>query len=214
MSEKLTPEETQPQLQEEKAALRRTVLAQRDLLSAPERERRSAALTRHFLALPELRRASVVMCFVAFRSEVLTEPIIAQCLAQGKTVVAPRIMGRHHMEAFPVTDLARDLEPSVYGLREPRPDGQPVPPTVIDLVVVPGSVFDRTGHRIGYGGGYYDAYSERLRAGAARVGLAFDLQLVDTVPSEPHDLRLDALVTESGVLRFATRSELPSPVSH
>ena len=80
-----------------------------------------------------------------------------------------------------------------------------MPATEIDLVVVPGVAFDAAGRRLGRGRGHYDATLAGLPAGAARIGLAFELQLVPEIPEEPHDVRLDAVVTEARVL-FSTAS--------
>jgi 5-formyltetrahydrofolate cyclo-ligase len=159
------------------------------------------------LTLPEVGAARSVMCFASFRSEVDTLPFIEWSLRQGKRVALPRIVGRHHMEAFWVTDPAVDLEVGSYGIREPREGSPPAPPEMIDLVVVPGSAFDRSGDRVGYGGGYYDSFLPRLRPGTPRIAVAFHLQVVDDVPGEEHDLRVDALVTERGVMRFSQPDE-------
>ncbi len=153
------------------------------------------------MTLPELKTATSVMCFVSFGSEVDTAPLVRWCLEQGKRVALPRIVGRRHMEAFWVTDPAADLESGSYGIREPRSGLPQASPEAIDLIVVPGSAFDRSGDRMGYGGGFYDTFLPRLRPGTPRVAVAFDLQLVDDVPEEGHDLSVDVLVTERGVLR-------------
>ena len=98
-------------------------------------------------------------------------------------------------------DPAADLESGSYGIPEPRPGLPPASPESIDLIVVPGSAFGRSGDRMGYGGGFYDAFLPRLRADTPRIALAFELQLVDDVPQEDHDLRIDVVVTERGALR-------------
>jgi 5-formyltetrahydrofolate cyclo-ligase len=141
------------------------------------------------------------MCFASFGSEVDTAPLIRWCLDQGKRVALPRVMGKRHMEAFWVTDPVADVECGAYGICEPRYGLPSVEPQTIDVVFVPGSAFDRSGSRMGYGGGFYDSYLPKLRPGTPRIAVAFDLQVVDDVPREGHDLRIDAVVTERGVLR-------------
>jgi 5-formyltetrahydrofolate cyclo-ligase len=184
-----------------KRALREHVLARRDRLPAAARRAHSARVFDHLMTLPELKTATSVMCFVSFGSEVDTTPLVRWCLEQGKRVALPRIVGRRHMEAFWVTDPAADLESGSYGIREPRSGLPQASPEAIDLIVVPGSAFDRSGDRMGYGGGFYDTFLPRLHPGTPRVAVAFDLQLVDDVPEEAHDLSVDVLVTERGVLR-------------
>lgn len=190
--------------------MRERILARRDRLSAAARRAHSARVFEHLVTLPELKTAQTVMCFVSFRSEVDTLPLIGWSLSQGKRVALPRIVGKRHMEAFWVTDPAVDLETGSYGIREPRPTLPQASPETIDVVVVPGSVFDRSGARMGYGGGFYDSFLPRLRPDTPRVALAFDLQLVDEAPEEHHDLPVDVVVTERGVLRFRRPSEEPT----
>jgi 5-formyltetrahydrofolate cyclo-ligase len=190
-----------------KRALRESVLARRDRLSAAARRAHSALVFDQLVTLPELTTAARVMCFVSFGSEVDTAPLVRWCLDQGKRVALPRIVGRRHMEAFWVTDPVADLESGSYGIREPRPGLPQASPAAIDLIVVPGSAFDRSGDRIGYGGGFYDTFLPRLHPGTPRIAIAFALQLVDDVPQEGHDLGVDVLVTERGVLRFTRRDD-------
>lgn len=185
-----------------KRALRRRVLAARDALPADERRRRSAAITSRAAALPELSEAATIMVFASFGTEVDTEPLIRQCLDLGSAVCLPRVLGPRLMVACRITHPERDLAPGAWGIREPRDGLDVVDPATIDAVVVPGSVFDTHGRRYGYGGGFYDSYLSQMRPGVPRIGLAFDLQVVELLRTEAHDLPIDALVTETRVLRF------------
>jgi 5-formyltetrahydrofolate cyclo-ligase len=99
----------------------------------------------------------------------------------------------------------RELEPGPFGALEPPAGAREVPLDEIDCVVLPGVAFSEDGHRLGRGGGYYDATLARM-ARAARVGVAFDAQLVPTLPREPHDAALDAIVTEARLLLFPRES--------
>ena len=112
------------------------------------------------------------------------------------------------MEAFVTTDPTTDLVPGRYDIPEPREGLAPVDPAVIDVVIVPGSAFDRAGGRIGYGGGFYDGFLRRLRPAAPRIGIGFEAQLVERVPREAHDLCVDLVVTEARTIETACR---PSP---
>lgn len=190
-----------------KRALRERVLAHRDRLTAATRRARSARVFDHLVALPELDAAHSVMCFASFGSEVDTAPLISWCLEQGKRVALPRIVGKRHMEAFWVTDPVAEVECGSYGICEPRPGLPQAEPEAIDVVFVPGSAFDRSGSRVGYGGGFYDTFLLRLRPGTPRIAVAFDLQVVDAVPQEGHDLRIDTVVTERGVVRCVSAEE-------
>lgn len=187
-----------------KRAARRSVVAARNGLPAVERAARDREILARFTTLPEAQNASALLCFVSFGSEVDTLPLIAWALGGDKVVAAPRVIGPRAMEARRVRDVATDLEPGAYNIREPRPDLPLVAPGELDLIVMPGSVFTTGCARLGYGGGFYDAYLLRA-ARAARIALAYELQLVDELPLEPHDLPVDAIVTERRVLR------LPAP---
>ncbi len=186
----------------EKQSVRAACLARRDCLSPDERARASAAIVAQLTTMVELQEATTVMCFASFRTEVDTGPLLDWCLRRGKRLALPRVAGPRALECCLVTDPTRDLEPGTWGISEPVGRLSVVDPAEIDCVVVPGSAFDREGGRLGYGGGFYDAYLRLLRPDVPRIAVAFACQLCDEVPTRDHDLRMDTLVTEEGVLRF------------
>lgn len=183
-----------------KRALRARVVAARDGLTAKDRAVRSAAIAARFAALPEARAARTLLCFVTFGSEVDTAPIIDWALAQDKTVAAPRIVAPGTMVAHRITNPAYDLKEGKYGILAPRADLPLMAPEDFDLVLMPGSTFCADGGRVGYGGGFYDTYLAQA-ANARRIALAFELQLVDKLPCETHDLPAHVIVTEQRVIR-------------
>ena len=188
-----------------KRRLRALVLARRDALAGAQRLAAGEALRARLVALPVVAQATTILCFASFRSEIDTAPLIGWCLEHGINVALPRIIGPRHMEAFAVTDTQADLIPGHHDIPEPREGLAPVDPATIDVVIVPGSAFDRKGGRMGYGGGFYDAFLRRLRPGARRIGIGFEAQLVEHVPREEHDLCVDLLVTEERVLETGCR---------
>ena len=184
-----------------KVRIRGLTLEARAALLAEEHARLSAAICARAGALPEFARATTVMLFASFGSEVDTSSLIAQALGDGKKVCLPRVLKPRLMAAYRVTDPFMDLAPGAWGILEPR-DGLPeIPPYAIDAVIVPGAAFDAAGRRCGYGGGFYDAYLPGTRRGTPRIALAFDLQIVDDLPCEAHDLAVDIIVTETRVTR-------------
>ena len=183
-----------------KRALRTRVVAARDGLTAEERAERSAAIAARFATLPEARAAQTLLCFVTFGSEVDTAPVIDWALAQGKTVAAPRIVAPRTMEAHRLADPAHDLEEGKYGILAPRASLPLMAPEDFDLVLMPGSAFCADGGRMGYGDGFYDTYLARA-SDAQRIAVAFELQLVDRLPRETHDLPVHVIVTERRVIR-------------
>ena len=125
--------------------------------------------------------------------------IIEESLKQGKRVAAPRVVGRRRMEFFFIKSRA-DLRPGAWNIPEPGPWCAKAPlPDEKSLVILPGAAFDRSGARIGYGRGFYDAYlkgNDRCR----KAALAFDVQCVDKIPAEAHDIRADYIITEKELI--------------
>jgi 5-formyltetrahydrofolate cyclo-ligase len=179
-----------------KRALRREARSRRNGLSADQRERMSEDVARCVLALPAVAHASTVMAFSSFGSEVDTGPIIEQLARDGRRVALPRVEGGN---IVPVEHRPGDpTKPSSFGALEPS-QGERVRPEEIDVVIVPGLAFDRSGHRVGYGRGFYDRFLGALRPDALAVGICFSVQLVDEVPHGRGDRPVDLVVTEHGL---------------
>jgi 5-formyltetrahydrofolate cyclo-ligase len=141
------------------------------------------------------------MFFVSFGSEIDTIPMMRRALSEGKRVAAPAAdRGRRQLTPREVRDIATDLAPGAYSIREPKERCQLVERDGIDLVIVPAAVWSEDGHRIGYGGGYYDRFLPQVPR-ASRIGLGFEVQVVESVPHGPHDLPVHVLVTEARVRR-------------
>ncbi len=184
-----------------RTALRRRILRLRDQIPADERAAKSAAIAATLERLPAVASAGVIFAFVAYRSEPATLPLIRRWLRQGKTVAVPRTIPGSHIEPRLLTNPDAQLEPGFCSIPEPvieKTTG--IDPARIDTVIVPGSVFDPAGGRLGYGGGYYDKFLADQAPDALRIGIAFELQVVERVPLLPHDQRLDFLVTERRII--------------
>jgi 5-formyltetrahydrofolate cyclo-ligase len=183
-------------LKRQKRALRREARARRDGLSPTERARMSDEVARKVLALPAVVDARTVMAFSSFGSEVDTGPIIERLERDGRRVALPLTEGRIIVAvAYRSGD---QVKPSSFGALEPA-GGEKVAPEQIDVVVVPGLAFDRSGHRVGYGRGFYDRFLGALRPDALTVGICFSVQLVDEVPHGRGDRAVDLVVTEDGL---------------
>lgn len=188
-------------LREAKQAMRAGIAAVRDALDPAWRAQASAALVEHIAALPTFRAARTVLLTAPFRSEWDSAPLIGRALAAGKLVALPRVAEAERMlELKRIVEPARDIVAGYRGLPEPDARCEPVDASSIDWVLVPGIAFDRAGGRLGYGGGYYDRLLPVLPARAARVAGAFSAQIVEAVPSAPHDITMDAVVTEAGLV--------------
>ena len=189
--------------EEEKVRLRRDGLARRD--AEPGREEKSAAIADRIRGFGAFRRAQVVCAYVGVKSEVATLALLEEVCGAGKRLVVPVVAG-DSLALIRIVATA-ELAPARFGLLEPtavvcqRPDRR-VQPAEVDLVLVPGVVFDRRGGRIGYGKGYYDRLLARTRAGAVTLGLAFESQVVREVPMGPKDVHLQYLATEREIYHF------------
>jgi 5-formyltetrahydrofolate cyclo-ligase len=184
-------------LREAKRAMRDRILRARDSLPAEARAHASAAIVTALAAREDFRAARAVLLSLSFRSEWETRPLLEAALALGKIVGAPRVDPiKRMLETYAISDPGRDLESGFLGIHEPLPHCPPLALDAIDWVLVPGVAFDTHGHRIGYGGGYYDRLLPLLRSDARRIAGAFELQVVEQVPAAVHDLRVDAVVTE------------------
>ncbi len=197
---------------DERQMLRNKILGARDLLSASERHEKSSSAIQNFWSLPEMKHWSTLFIYVNFRSELETLELIYQCLSQGKRVAVPLVdASTVRMIPLLIKDPEKDLVPGYYGIPEPDPQKSlRVAPREIDAAVIPGSVFDIQGGRLGYGGGYYDRFLVNDAPQAKRIGLAFEMQVVEKVPVEPHDQPLDILITEKRIVNLTQNTEEPS----
>jgi len=185
-------------LERQKRALRADSRSRRDSLAPQERALKSAAIAEGLLALPELRAARKVMLFSSFDSEVETAAMIERLAVMGKELALPRVEGTDIVAvAYRSGDPVRE---AWFGAKEPL-DARILSPAEIDVVVTPGLGFDRAGHRLGYGSGFYDRFLRRVRPDAFKVAIAFHLQLLDEVPWRSDEVPVDAIVTESQTIR-------------
>ncbi|GAB6138281.1 5-formyltetrahydrofolate cyclo-ligase [Halanaerobaculum tunisiense] len=184
-----------------KVKQRKKLLARRDNLSPRARAEKSRQIKKYLFAQPEFKEASRIMFYVAFRSEVATKAMIEQALELGKEIVVPITNSEEKtLQLSLLTDYEQELEPGTYGILEPKAQYRRlVKPQTMDLLVVPGSGFDKQGNRLGYGGGYYD----RLFAAVGnppKLAIAFAIQIVAEIKTEAHDISVDKVITEQGVI--------------
>jgi 5-formyltetrahydrofolate cyclo-ligase len=175
------------------------MLALRSGLPAAFRSAASLEIAARLAALPAWERAGTVALHSALGAEVGTDEIARRATAAGKRIAWPRLAASGRAMEFAACGVD-ELVPGPSRALEPPASAPVVAPDAIDLVVVPGVAFDGRGGRLGRGRGHYDATLALLRPGAARVGIAFEMQVVAEVPGEPHDVALDAVVTEKRVL--------------
>ena len=142
---------------------------------------------------PLLREATVVLAYYSLPDEVCTHVLLDELVADGKTVLLPKVTGADTMELRRYTGRA-DLQEGAYHILEPV--GEPFTDlSAIDLILVPGLAFDAAGHRLGRGRGYYDRFlHSKNRPYCVKIGVCFDFQKVDEVPVDAHDIAMDKVV--------------------
>lgn len=174
----------------DKQLLRQRIRAQKKALTPEQIRRASGALTAQFLAHPLYRQAHTIYGYLSYNQEVRTDALLRQAQADGKRVAVPKVEG-DHLVFYWLDDLDRVREgyrgiPEPYGT-EPAADD----PTA--LVLMPGLAFDPSGHRMGYGGGFYDKF---LAAEPhPTLALCYDFQLLPHLETEQHDIPVDAVLS-------------------
>ncbi len=182
---------------------RSQILSKRDRLSFSTMSYLSKKITDSFRKLEEYKSSRMPFIYVSFRSEVDTHQLIRERLNSGLEVAVPKTdVTNRRLETYLLKDWKKGLRPGAYGILEPDVKAASlILPSQIDMVVVPGSVFDRQCGRYGYGGGYFDRFLSIEAPQALRIGLAFSLQVLPEIPLKTHDQRMDIIVTENEILR-------------
>jgi len=181
-----------------KAALRREAMARRDALPPDARQAAAEAIAARPFPLA-IAPGTIVSGFMQLKSEINPLPLMRKLAGQGARLALPVVAGRGKPLVMREWNFGEPLATGVWGIREPKPEAAVVEP---DILLVPLLAFDRAGHRIGYGAGYYDLTLAQLRARKPiiAVGLAFAAQEVPAVPATLRDARLDLVLTERAVL--------------
>ncbi|MBL1140735.1 MAG: 5-formyltetrahydrofolate cyclo-ligase [Proteobacteria bacterium] len=189
-------------LLEQKKQLRKTIKQQRSMLSKADRTKMSQQINQFLDEIPEFNQAKSIFCYISYLSEVETRPLISAFLEQKLSMAVPKIIGKTEMLAVPLTDLS-ELEPDKMGILTPKTN-QAVPDP-FDIAITPGLGFTERGERLGYGRGYYDRWFANNKV-KTKIGVAFELQIVDDLPLEDTDMPLDILVTEKRIIDLRSHS--------
>jgi len=187
-------------IQARKQALRQSIIAAREKLPAPENLRLSRAVIGSVCDLPGYRQAQTVLGYLNFGAELAAELWVRQALSEGKRVLLPRVnRASMHLDLYRVHDLEQDVAPGLWNIREPVMERciKEEAPGTVDFILLPGVAFTREGGRLGYGGGFYDKLLARMPHRPALVAGAFALQVVQEIPLESTDHKVEWLVTEN-----------------
>lgn len=187
---------------QQKKILRKKMLEIRSQFSPERVHEHSIKISNHAIEQPFYQQAQTLLCYMAFRNEVDVSKVMEDAWQQGKRVLLPRVNPADRTMKCIQVEKFSDLQSGAYGIMEPLDDpSRMIPPTEIDLVIVPGVAFDSQGYRLGYGGGYYDRFFSSPSIRPIRVGVSFPEQLVADVYPESHDQRMDFVITSTKVLR-------------
>lgn len=181
----------------DKKTLRKNLLKQRESLPWLEVQGKSHEVTQRLLFLPEYKKAETILIYLAFNKELDTSAFMQTAWQQKKKIVVPVCQPQDRSLLLSQLLAFNELAPGTWGIPEPKAEFlRPVPVQQIDLLIIPGVAFDSQGYRLGYGGGYFDRFLPTIRPDCTKVGLAYDFQLLDELPREPHDTAVDVIVTE------------------
>lgn len=192
-------------MQEEKQALRKRILKKREAMSKEEQLTFSYEIMEKTVAYYEFLQAEEILAYVNYQSEVITKGIIEYAFLLGKQVYCPKVLDKGktgEMEFFRISSL-NDLKEGYKGILEPEeiPDAKWKPAGKKALLLMPGAVFDRQGHRIGYGKGFYDRFLKHWNDSIeAKIALAYYMQVKEEIPFEQHDRCVDGIITEKEVI--------------
>ncbi len=185
-----------------KATLRRVVRARLRALTAEEREQAGAEIAQRLWSVPEVASASTLLLFASLPEEVPTDTMAEEARRRGIQVIYPRCLPETRELTLHAVSTIAELREGLFGIREPQAEVCPlVRIEDLDAALVPGLAWDRAGRRLGRGAGYYDRLLAAPPWRAFRCGLFFAVQEVDLVPTDPWDVRLDAVITEKEVWR-------------
>jgi len=189
----------------DKQEIRNMVKKRRNSMSENEVTTKSKIIIEKLMDTKEFKNADNIMIFLSFNNEVYTYNLIEKCIQLGKRVIVPYTV-KDTYEIIPTVlgNIEEDLKQTSYGYMEPKKEKlQPIDEKKIDLTVVPGLAFDKNMNRIGFGKGYYDRYLAKTRKDTKKIAVAYDYQVLEEIPSEVFDVKMDSIITDENTYKNA-----------
>ena len=184
-----------------KDRLRKSIEKKRNTLSTSEVLEKSSRIKKRIFEMDLFRDAQTILFYVSYGNEVYTHDMIKESISLGKTVVVPKSVTKNNALILSRLTDWNNLEVGAYNILEPKQESiEQVDVESIDLIIVPGVVFDESGNRIGHGKGYYDRLLNASR-NIPSIGLAFEFQIVENIKSEQHDEKIDIIITEDRIIK-------------
>jgi 5-formyltetrahydrofolate cyclo-ligase len=181
----------------EKSQLRKKIKNLFKLQDPKDLEVRNKSIQEHIINFEPVKKATHIAIYAALADEVQTRTIFESLIKSNKKLYLPKLNSCKKMNFFEVSSWA-DLEEFNHGILEPVDDTGPVTMDLLDIMLIPGRAFDKNLHRLGRGGGYYDRFLQS--SNILKIGLAFEFQVLDQLVIDEHDIAMDALVTEKGIM--------------
>jgi len=181
---------------ETKEVIRKEILTKLNNQPRVEVLRKSEIIKDKLFSLAEFKKAKFVMLYASMAKEVHTLDMIDEAIGMGKRVVLPLCASRKVIIPKEITDRNKDLKKGAYNILEPQKNGKSAKPRDIDLFIVPGVAFDKKNRRLGRGRGYYDRFLQKVPHDKVIIGLAFNLQIVENLPHDSHDIPVSKVITD------------------
>ena len=192
-----------------KSDIRKYILSRRDSIHEEIRKDKDREIKERLLALSEFKASHKILLYASFRSEVDTFDLLKYCVAHGKVVVLPRVDKQdNELKIYEIKDT-EELVKGYFGIPEPNvsadiSESRRMNVEHMDLIIVPGVAFDEQCNRLGYGKGFYDILLSRVRGQGSMakclIALAYEEQIVESIPSESHDIKMDKIITDKRII--------------
>lgn len=191
----------------EKTLIRKEALKKRDAIDSTLREAKDILIKDRLFSLPEIHQAGVIFFFASFKSEVSTFPMIEEAYRLGKRIVFPKVDRKlKGLVLYEVKGLS-ELAPGCMDIPEPDvSEERRMDINDVDIVIMPGVAFDKKGNRIGYGAGFYDKLLSALKKQIPLIAITYEEQVLASLPSEPHDIKVHRIVTDKRLIECPLNS--------
>lgn len=186
---------------ETKGEIRKKILNIRNNIDNEQVIKKSKVIVNKLKSISEFKKSKTVFIYMDFKNEVKTLDLIKEMIKEKKRVIIPYTdIDNTVIIPVEIKDIGTDLKFSSFGYLEPKEEKViPIDPYEFDLIIVPGVVFDKDLNRIGFGKGYYDRILSKKRNSAKAVAIAYELQILDKIPNEKHDIKMDKIITEENI---------------
>ncbi|MBA4336848.1 5-formyltetrahydrofolate cyclo-ligase [bacterium] len=182
-----------------KADLRDKIGTKRRNISPAQKTKFDDQIYKNIIGMTEWKKAKNIFIYISTKEEVSTIKLIEDCFGK-KKIIIPKSHAKFNTLTLHEIKSFDDTSKGKYSILEPLPHTKIIDPKDVDLAIIPGVVFDKKGHRIGYGKAYYDGLSVHLKC--PKIGLAYEVQIVDNIPAQEHDVPVNQIVTEKTIYRI------------